>query len=75
VTGVTDQPAEDAQRPTDIEDQGQDIDAPGEADTDVEAVEGDETDPGPEGEGAAEATQTNGEAATEVVGEESDGGE
>lgn len=57
-------------RPIDIEDQGQVIDAGEKVDPDVESVEGDESDPGPEGVGAREATQKSGEAPTEIVGEE-----
>lgn len=61
---------ETERRDTDIEDQGQAIDAVGEVDPDVESVDGDETDPGPEGAGAREATQKSGEAPTEVVDDE-----
>lgn len=66
------EPAGAESRSTDIEDQGQAIDAAGEADPDVESVEVDESDPGPEGVGASEATQKSGEAPTEIVGEEDD---
>lgn len=59
-------------RSIDIEDQGQEIDAGEEIDPDVESVKGDENDPGPEGEGAREATQKSGEAPTEIVDEEDD---
>lgn len=62
-------------RPIDIEDQGQVIDAGEEIDPDVESVTGDESDPGPEGVGASEATQKSGEAPTENVGEEDDSGD
>lgn len=59
-------------RPIDIEDQGQVIDAGEGIDPDVASVTGDESDPGPEGEGAREATQKSGEAPTEIVDEEDD---
>lgn len=59
-------------RSIDIEDQGQEIDSGEEIDPDTESVEGDESDPGPEGKGAREATQKSGEAPTEMVNEEDD---
>jgi hypothetical protein len=63
--------AEEAEnRPTDIEDQGQVIDAGEGNDPDVESTTGDESKPGPENVGAREATQKSGEPATEIVDEE-----
>lgn len=62
----------DKDRPIDIEDQGQEIDAAGERDHDVESVEGDDRTPGPVDEGAKEATQKAGEAPTEIIDDESE---
>lgn len=59
-------------RPVDIEDQGQAVDAGEETDPDVESVEGGESDPGPEGAGAREATQKSGAEPTEIVAEADD---
>lgn len=61
---------ETKKRPIDIEDQGRVIDAGEEIDPDIESVKGDESDPGPEGVGASEATQKSGEAPTKIVDQE-----